>query len=122
MNDFNSQWEDHSRLRRNFLWTFWYLLVIDVVLLGLDLKLGFFSNHYLKFRLLVIAGWIVPLIFQADKLISWPCPRCGEPFAGGTLLRRATSFWEPLPLECAHCRMAKHASADDSTPAKNTRS
>ena len=84
MNDFSSRWEDHNRLRRNFLWTFWNLLAFDVVMLGLDWKLGWSSKYYLEYRLLVIAGWIVPLIFQADKLISWPCPRCGESFAGGT--------------------------------------
>jgi hypothetical protein len=92
MNDFTSQWEAHRRLRRNFLWTFCNLLAFDVVFLGLDLKLGFTSKYYLQYRLLVIAGWVVPMIFQADKLISWPCPRCGEPFASGNLLERATSF------------------------------
>jgi len=118
MNDFSSRWEDHRRLRRNFLWTFWNLLAFDVVMLALGLKLGLSSTYYLEYRLLVIATWIIPLIFQADKLISWPCPRCGEPFASGTLLKRATSFWDPLPLECAHCGLSKYASADDSTSKK----
>jgi hypothetical protein len=118
MTDLTSQWEDHRRLRRNFLWTFWYLLAIDVVFLGLDVKLGFTSKYYLQYRLVAIAGWVVPMIFQADKLISWPCPRCGEPFAGGTVLLRAISFWNPLPLECAHCGLSKYATTDDS-PAAN---
>jgi hypothetical protein len=114
MDDYAQQFQEHSRLQRAFVSFFWGGLVFDVVALGLDYKIGFSANYDLTFRLAMIAAWAIPLIFQADKLISWPCPRCDEPFAGGSTLYRAKTFWNPLPLQCANCGLSKYPKSSDS--------
>jgi uncharacterized membrane protein len=97
MNADSSVWDGYRSRRR----LFWFALlgyIPGVLALGLPLQTLLHSDSPMY---VVAAVWMVLYVFVGNWMMSFPCPRCRQPFF------RTWWYHNPLAMHCLHCGLPK---------------
>src|SRR5208283_930166 len=94
-----SQWSRYKRLK--WAWSVSFLGLLPVVAIA-----GFFATTIFQKRIpdtafsVFVALWFLGSVYLNYLYISWPCPRCGEPFVNN-------GNWVWWTKSCVHCGLPK---------------
>jgi len=89
-------WQDYRRMRRRLLW----VVLGGLLLLGLSI-LPAATRHSAKPVLAALAVVVGTTLWASVSLSTFPCPRCGKPFA----LDKNTR--DGFTRACLHCQLPK---------------
>jgi hypothetical protein len=102
--DYASAWADYRKVRGTMLIAWVGPLPVLMLLI--------FAQDRLPFGTVIawVAGvaWMGVFLYWNLRWVSWPCPRCGQPFI---------SLLTPIHRQCAHCRLRIWARSDEQAPA-----
>jgi len=106
---YSRSWQRYRRLRKRLL-----LLGIVFIFGPWVFKLGIepaFGRIAASFYFVLLVGCIIWMLWANAQLEAFPCPRCGNEFAGGHGFWSMN--WGVWARKCQHCDLKKFAS--DST-------
>jgi hypothetical protein len=106
MNDYAEKWKEYRRLRRNYYLGLFVTLFLGGMLVALADRLtrGYFFNGPIRGILIVLSPLLAYPLKQ--KVVSWPCPKCGHDFGGGSPLRFPWIVLPRLRAKCVHCGLS----------------
>ena len=108
--DYRENWREYRRTRNLFflVWAGYVPATLAFAILVWKVFRTFVPGF-------VFAGlWIVLFVMVGGRVSRWPCPRCGECFAG--------TWWYNLGFfarKCVHCGLSKFASDTGSGTAQD---
>ena len=100
------------RKRERICWVLLLAYVPVVAIIGFSL--GRLVDSSVPF-LLVAGAWACALLVAGNGVLSWPCPRCGQPFFS------TRWYYNTFARRCVHCKLPKWALASPAS-ASDTKS
>ena len=86
------------RKRQRLCWVLLAAFIPVSVVVGLPLSIIFASTKPL---VVVAAAWMLTLLIASNRVVSWPCPRCGKPFVS------TRWSYNTFARKCRHCQLPK---------------
>jgi hypothetical protein len=101
---FAAAWVEYRKRRRHYWQSFFsfFLLAVPIGLVAVIFQVARLDPHsaaaavFSIFSLCCAAAWLVTCWAMLYRLLTWPCPRCGKPFAYSWLNSWPTN-------KCKHC-------------------
>ena len=102
--DYASAWVAYRKVRRSMLIAWLGPAPILAVLIFNQDRIP----HGTLIAWLAGVAWMGVFLYWNLRWVSWPCPRCGQPFI---------SLLTPIHRRCAYCRLPIWARSDEQAPA-----
>ena len=97
----HSAWDEYRRRRR----TFWLsMLLFPILFIAIAMISYLLAQHNINFDSILLMGLVIIAFVTVTvahlRRLTWPCPRCGNPFHGNwfygnLLVRRCVHFGKP---------------------------